>query len=156
MSARLTPQRRLVVIGVGHRDRSDDGIGPAVVDALGQQFDEVIPIVREGDLAVLPMLWEPDDDVAIVDVVISSGPVGQLHEIDPDHLVSGGGMSTHGLNVADGIRLASRLGCLPATLRVSGIGGQKFGYGPISRELCERLDPLIEELAALIGLSATG
>ena len=128
MSARLTPQRRLVVIGVGHRDRSDDGIGPAVVDALGQQFDEVIPIVREGDLAVLPMLWEPDDDVVIVDVIISSGAVGQLREIDPDHLVSGGGMSTHGLNVADGIRMRAdsavcqqRSECSVSAVRNSGM-----------------------------------
>ncbi len=61
-------------------------------------------------------LLEFGDDV----VIVSSGAVGQLREIDPDHVVTGGGMSTHGLNVADGIQLARRLGCLPATLRVFG------------------------------------
>jgi hydrogenase maturation protease len=101
--------RRLVVIGVGHRDRADDGIGPAVVEALGRRFEDVVTLVREGDLAVLPLLWEPDDDVVIIDVIVSAGPIGELSEIDPDHLELSSGMSTHGLNVADAVQLARRL-----------------------------------------------
>lgn len=152
MSASAAPLHRLVVIGVGHRDRADDGIGPAVADALGDRFEDVVTIVREGDLAVLPLLWEPDDDVVIVDVVVSSGPVGELREIDPDHLELSIGMSTHGLNVADALQLARRLDRLPARLRVFGIGGREFGYGPISPELFRLLGPLTDELAALVGL----
>jgi hydrogenase maturation protease len=153
MSTESGSSRRLVVIGVGHRDRADDGVGPAVVEALGRRFENVVTLVREGDLAVLPLLWEPDDDVVIVDVIVSAGPVGELSEIDPDHLELSSGMSTHGLNVADAVQLARRLDRMPTRLRVFGIGGREFGYGPISPYLQRLLDSLTEELAALVGLS---
>lgn len=152
MTARLSRPGRLVLIGVGHRDRADDGVGPAVVEALGRRFNDVLAIVREGDLAVLPLLWEPDDDVVIIDVIVSAGPIGEVSEIDPDHLESSSGMSTHGLNVADAVQLARRLDRMPARLRVFGIGGREFGYGPISQDLSGRLDSIAVELAALVGL----
>jgi hydrogenase maturation protease len=75
---------RPLVIGVGHRDRGDDGVGPAVVDALSHRTTQVTTIIREGDLAVLPLLWESDDDVVIVDASFAaSGEVGHIHEIGP-------------------------------------------------------------------------
>lgn len=148
-----TPSRRLVVIGVGHRDRCDDGIGPAIADALKRCAGGVAVHVCEGDLAVLPLFWEPEDDVVIVDAHMSSGPSGEMREIDPDNLVSSIGMSTHGLNVADAIQLARRLRCMPSRLRVVGISGREFGHGPISPELRGRIEPLTEELMQLLGVS---
>ncbi len=148
---RERPGRR-VVIGVGNRDRADDGIGPAVVDALRSRADrDVVTMIREGDLAVLPLLWESDDDVVIVDARLLSGSIGELSEIDPDDLTSSTGLSTHGLDVADAIQLARRLGCLPARLRVFGIGGCDFGYGPMSPQLRQMVDPLAAELMVLVG-----
>ncbi|MFT4866028.1 MAG: hydrogenase maturation protease [Ilumatobacter sp.] len=153
MSDTAGAPRRIVVIGVGHRDRADDGIGPAVVDALSHRTDRVTTVVREGDLAVLPLLWERDDDVVIVDASLeSSERVGQIHEIDPDQLASSIGLSTHGLNVADAIRLAERIGRSPARLRVIGIGAHDFGHGSMSRELHERVNELVDELVVLLGL----
>ena len=125
-----------------------------MVEALGRRFEDVVTLVREGDLAVLPLLWEPDDDVVIVDVIVSAGPIGELSEIDPDHLESSNGMSTHGLNVADAVHLARRLDRMPMRLRVFGIGGREFGYGPISPDLHLLLGPLTDQLAELVGLSA--
>ena len=142
---------RLVVIGVGPRDRADDGIGPAVVDALSHRSDKVTTVVREGDLAVLPLLWEPDDDVVIVDASLAmSASVGELHELDVDRLVSSVGMSTHGVGVGEAIQLASRLGRMPARLRVMGITGCDFSHGPMSRELHVRVDQLADELLAAL------
>lgn len=149
------PTGRTVVIGVGHRDRGDDGIGPALADALGQRADQVVTQVREGDLAVLPLLWEADDDVVIVDALHSSGSAGRLHEIDQDQLASTSCVSTHGLNVADALELARRLNCLPARLRIFGVTGQQFGYGPMSRELRRRVTPLADELMIALGLDQT-
>lgn len=147
------PDGRLVVIGVGHRDRADDGIGPAIVEALGYRTDQVTAIVREGDLAVLPLLWESDDDVVIVDASFATvGAVGQLREIDVDQLASGIGISTHGLNVADAIQLAGRLGRSPARLRVIGITARDFSNGPMSRQLHDRLEELVDELLVVLGL----
>jgi hydrogenase maturation protease len=146
-------QRRIVVIGVGHRDRADDGIGPAVVDALSHRTHQITAVVREGDLAVLPLLWERDVDVVIVDASLASSErVGQLHEIAPDQLLSSIGLSTHGLNVADAIQLAARIGRSPARLRVIGIGARDFGHGSMSRQLHDRVDELADELLVLLDL----
>ena len=144
---------RTVVIGVGHRDRADDGIGPALATALGERSDEVVTIVREGDLAVLPLLWEGDDHVVIVDALAGAGSLGQLVELDPDDLTAGTGLSTHGLNIADGIELARRLHRLPAGLRVFGVTGQDFGYGPMSSGLRRRVGSLVEELLHELGVA---
>jgi hydrogenase maturation protease len=145
------PTGRTVVIGVGHRDRADDGIGPAVVDALAHRTDQVVTLVREGDLAVLPLLWEVDDDVVIVDAIADRGMVGNLSEIDPSQLRSAAAVSTHGLDVVDAIELARRLHCMPARLRVFGITARDFGYGPMSRELHHLVDRLADELLSELG-----
>lgn len=145
------PTTRTVVIGVGHRDRADDGIGPAVVDALGHRTDAVTTLVREGDLAVLPLCWSSDDDVVIVDALAGCGSVGDLVALDPADLGSSVGLSTHGMNVADAIELARRLDCMPRRLRVFGITGHDFGYGPMSRSLHRAVEPLAEALMAELG-----
>ena len=145
------PAGRIVVIGVGHRDRADDGIGPAVVDALAHRTDQVVTLVREGDLAVLPLLWEVGDDVVIVDAIADRGSAGDLSEIDPEQLRSAAVVSTHGLDVVDAIELARRLHCMPARLRVFGITARDFGYGPMSRELHHRVDRLADELLSELG-----
>lgn len=153
MNAHSETTGRLVVIGVGNRDRGDDAIGPAVVEALSHRTDQAITVIREGDLAVLPLLWETDDDVVIVDATYEgSEPVGQLHEIDPDQLTSSIGMSTHGVNVADAIQLARRLGRSPARLRIVGISAHDFHPGPMSRRLHRRVDALADEVLSLLGL----
>ena len=102
------PAKRTVVIGVGHRDRADDGIGPAVVDALAHRTAQVVTLVREGDLAVLPLLWEAADDVVIVDAIADRGAVGDLCAIDPDELRSAAAVSTHGIDVVDAIAAQPR------------------------------------------------
>ena len=154
MTDAKSQSQRTVVIGVGHRDRADDGIGPAVVDALSHRTDRVITVVREGDLAVLPLLWESDDDVVIVDATLaSSEQVGKLHEVDPEELLSSMGLSTHGINVVDAIQLAERIGRAPARLRVIGIGANDFGHGSMSRQLHKRVDELADELFALLDLA---
>ena len=153
MTEAKSKQQRTVVIGVGHRDRADDGIGPAVVDALSHRTDRVTTVVREGDLAVLPLLWECDDDVVIVDATLaSSEQVGELHEVDPEELASSMGLSTHGINVVDAIQLAERIGRAPARLRVIGIGANDFGHGSMSRQLHGRVDELADELFGLLDL----
>jgi Ni,Fe-hydrogenase maturation factor len=66
--------------------------------------------------------------------------------------MSSSGISTHGLNVADALQLAERLGRSPARLRVLGISARDFGYGPMSHELHQKLDELVDELLVVLGL----
>ncbi len=135
---------RRVLIGIGNRDRGDDSIGPLVADAVRGRTDRVVTMVREGDLAVLPLLWEPDDDVVIVDACRADDEPGTIHHIDPDALPIGIGLSTHGVCVAEAIQLARRLGQLPARLRVIGVTGRDFSFGPLSPGLRRRLPAVVE------------
>ncbi len=137
---------RVVVIGVGHRDRGDDAIGPAVADEIGRRLEHVTAIAREGDLAVLPLLWTENDDVVVVDACWSKEPAGHVHEIDPDRLRNGLGMSTHGLSVADAVTLAEKLGRRPASLTILGVDGHSFAHGPMSRELAAAFPQVVDEV----------
>ena len=94
---------RVVVIGVGHRDRGDDGIGPAIVDEVAAREIGVRTVVREGDLADLLTEWGPDDAVVIVDALRSDRPAGEIVELDPGDLGGSAGASTHGVGVAFGV-----------------------------------------------------
>ena len=117
---------RIVVIGVGHRDRGDDGIGPAIVDEVAAREIGVRTVVREGDLADLLTEWGPDDAVVIVDAFRSDRPAGEIVEIDPGDQCNSAGTSTHGVGVAFGVELARRLGRQPDRLLVLAVTGQHF------------------------------
>jgi hydrogenase maturation protease len=79
--------------------------------------------------------------------------VGELVELDPAHLTGSIGLSTHGLGIADAIELARRLHSLPARLRVFGVTGRDFEYGPMSRSLRCRLQGLVIELIDRLGVT---
>ncbi len=146
------PWGRRVLIGVGNHDRGDDSIGPLIADAVQSRTDRVVSIDREGDLAVLPLLWEEGDDVLIVDAYRSSDAVGTVRMIDPDDLAAGGGLSTHGLSVAEAVQLAHRLNRMPNRLRVMGVAGQRFGHEAMSPELRAVFSSVVDAVLAELGL----
>ncbi|MEL6894419.1 MAG: hydrogenase maturation protease [Actinomycetota bacterium] len=143
---------RRVLIGVGHRDRGDDAVGPVVADAVLGMTDAVTTLVREGDLAVLPLLWDRDDDVLIVDACRADGAVGTVRQVAPDELQRSVALSSHGLDVADAIHLAERLDRMPRRLRVLGVTGRRFEHGPMSPELRAALPTVIASVATWLGI----
>lgn len=144
-----------VVIGVGNRDMGDDAIGPAIADALAAETatftSDVRAIVQEGDLSLLPLTWEPDERVVIVDAVVGSSPAWNLTEIDPDELVGAPVVSTHGLGVSEALALAARLDRMPAHLRVLGVGVERVGPGPMTPALRARVPDLVAEVLQRLG-----
>lgn len=146
------PWGRRVLIGVGNHDRGDDSIGPLVADAVQSRTDRVVSIDREGDLAVLPLLWEAGDDVLIVDACRSVDAVGTVRLIDPDDLAASSGLSTHGMNVAEAIQLAGRLCRMPNRLRVMGVAGHRFGHEAMSPELRAAFPSVVNAVLTELGL----
>lgn len=125
------------VIGCGNLDRGDDGAGLLVARRLRAMG---IPALEANGLTLLD-LWEPDDDVILVDAV--SGGNGD----------DGAFGSTHGLGVAEAIELARSLGRLPARLRVYGIEGQRFGMGDeMSPEVAQAVEETALQIAAEAGI----
>lgn len=110
--------RRRIIAGLGQRAAGDDGVGPAVVDALRAgplpagveafcltQPVELVPLLREGATLIL------------VDALVGS-PAGAVLVLDPDNLSPApqDPASSHGFGVAQAVELARALspgGCRP-------------------------------------------
>ena len=108
-----------IIIGVGNRDRGDDGAGVAVVEALTECATYVV------DAGALDMfnLWSETDDVVVVDAMRSGARPGTVRSFDVRETPLPGETfaSTHSFGPAAGIELARALGRMPTSIEVIGI-----------------------------------
>ncbi len=126
------PERTLLVIGVGNRDRGDDAVGPVVCDLVAAAgLPGVDAVVFEGSVLDLPMHWDPDDRVVVVDAGAPAGRPGRVTQTDAlaHHLLAPSSASTHVIDVGAAVELARSLGRMPAELSIVGIEGASFGFG---------------------------
>ena len=138
----------MLVIGCGNRDRGDDGAGVMVAERLRKLgFDARI---LTGEALDLIEAWSGADDVVVVDAVESGAPPGKVCVWDgPTEQIQGRlPISTHGFGVAEAIKLASILDCLPKRLRVFGIEGRRFDVGDeISPEVVSATEEVAKRIA---------
>lgn len=147
----------VAVIGVGNRDRGDDGAGPAVADRVrarvGGAAEVLAGLLDPGELIDA---WSGVDAAVVVDALAPRGSPGTLRRFDaiaaplPADLFA---TSTHGLGVVHAIELARALGMLPRTLVVLGIEALGFEAGaPPSAEVARAVelaaDAVLEEIRA--------
>ncbi len=131
----MTACGRRVLVGVGNADRGDDGVGLAVCDAARTLLaveggDDVVEIWEvSADPSTLAVQWGVADRVVVVDAIVSGAAPGTVHDLDPDDVVGAHGVSTHGLGVAEAVRLSTALGTRPAHLRLLGIEAARFDHG---------------------------
>jgi len=127
---------RLLVIGVGNRDRGDDGVGPVVCDLVEQlSLPYVDTIVFEGSVLDLPLRWSTTNRVVIVDAAEPTGEPGRITTTDglAERLTTPSTVSTHTIDVGAAIEMARVLDRLPVELSIIGIEGAEFGFGaPLS------------------------
>ena len=111
------------MIGVGNRDRGDDAVGPTVCDLIDEADTGVRTLVIEGNIVDLPMHWELDDRVVIVDAMPPADQPGRLTVVDAldERLVVPPAISTHTVDVGAAIELARTIDRLPAQLTIIGI-----------------------------------
>lgn len=118
----MTGPARPVVIGLGNIYRHDDGVGPAVVEALrhGRPAVDAKLVVTEADVGALIDAWAGRRLVIVVDAAFGGAePVGSVLRLDaPLHDSGRLRSSTHGFGLADAVALASALGRLPQRLVV--------------------------------------
>jgi hydrogenase 3 maturation protease len=119
---------RVVIVGVGNRDRGDDAFGPLVIDALQGRIDDVLidaGVAPENHLHKIAALRP--GVVLFVDAAALGMPPGEL-ALYPGEYLDVGGLSTHtgSLSLADAY-LRTTGGCTTYALLVeaarSGIGG---------------------------------
>jgi hydrogenase maturation protease len=136
-----------LVIGVGNRDRGDDGAGLEVARRLRESRPEGVEVIEQpGDAADLIEAWQGAECVVLVDAALCGGPAGRVHRFNarrealPAVLRHASG---HALGVAEALELSRALGTLPARVVVYGIEGRCFEPGA-------RLSPEVEEAAGRV------
>ncbi len=123
----------ITVIGVGNAYRGDDGLGPAVTDALRGRAPSSVSIVEcEQELSRLLDAWEGAGAAIVVDAIEPGDAPGGVHRFD----ATAGPIparpfrsSTHAFGVGEAIELGRALGRLPRVVIVYGIEGVDFTAG---------------------------
>ena len=137
--SRPDPACRPLVIGVGNRHRGDDAVGPHVAELVRSATAAADTMVIDGDLSALPLSWEADQEVVVVDAMASGRAAGTIEVMDgltDDVSVDRRPVSSHGIGLADAIGLARVLGRLPRELTVVLIEGAGYGHlEPLSPEV---------------------
>jgi hydrogenase maturation protease len=155
----------LLVIGIGHPDRADDGVGPlvaarlAVVARLANVAHIEVAECR-GDVLALMDRWSAIDAVVLVDAAMAMAQPGRIHRIDAsrgadcESSLAPARASTHEVGVAETIALAAALGRLPRRVIIYAIEATCFQAGaPMTAEVAaaaERLPELIVEEVQLL------
>jgi hydrogenase maturation protease len=145
-----------LVIGVGNRDRGDDGVGPAIADRVADLAGASLQVATStADPSRLMDRWSGHDSVVIVDAVVDGHPAGTitvLDAIDQPLPTDVGSVSSHGFGVAAAVELARSLGRLPARLTVVGVSADHFDgdclTGPVSQAVAVAATRVLEVAGA--------
>ena len=123
----------ILLIGVGNKYRSDDGVGLVVAREIRQKQLSSISVKEEsGEGAALMEAWEGYQSVIIVDAVSSGAKSGTIFKIDANKKkvpVKFFHYSTHAFNVAEAIELARTMNTLPKRILIFGVEGENFTAG---------------------------
>ena len=150
MSSDTEPNGDWLVIGVGNRDRGDDGVGPHVCDLLRARFDgRLRSVVCEGSIIDLALHWGPGDRVVVVDAMPPGSRPGRIVTIDvtDDAVLPPAAVSTHDVDVSVAIELARALGRMPSQLVVIGIEAEQTMWcGALSPSVAAAAETAVEQL----------
>jgi len=131
----------MVVIGVGNRALSDEGIGSRVACEVRQKAPPGVEVVDAG----LPGpglidLLEGREKAVIIDAIDAGGPSGTVYRFGLDHAAStrpDRSCSLHQGDVLQYAKLAEALGIAPREVVLVGIQPESFSPG-------EKLSPAVE------------
>lgn len=144
-----------IIIGVGHAERQDDGLGPYVAKALSQRG--LPAVAHEGDGSGLLELWQSRPVCVVVDAIGLSDrsplDVGQIQVFfEPDDAAFARTAfvhSSHRVGLPEAVALGKALDRLPDRLIVVGIVGTAFGFGcALSPPVAKSANCLIKCLAS--------
>jgi hydrogenase maturation protease len=135
---------RTRVLGVGNLLLGDDGVGIHAVEQLAQRnLPSHISIIDAGTPGWgLPMWFEGQEKVIIIDAVRMGEPPGTWKRFDPETVklfASGEVLSLHEPGLANGLALAEALGALPEEIVI-------YGIEPAQCEIAQGLSPAIQQV----------
>lgn len=148
---------RIRIIGLGQEAAGDDGVGPAVIAALGSApLPDGVALATARDAGALIDLLQGCEHAVVVDAAVGAGPPGSVQLLEPGDLQrSASPLSSHGLGVGEAIQL-SRVLSTSAARRVSivtvGIDtptGPGRGLSPAVSDAIDRARQVVLDLAGL-------
>jgi len=132
------------IIGCGNTDRGDDAAGLLVAQRLRDFGVDACDHIGDG-LSLIER-WRGQDEVILIDAVITGGTAGAITVWDAGQaaiLHDFPQSSTHGFGVCEAVKLSRVLDCMPERMLIYGIEGQCFeaGCNPLPEVLtaCEQL-----------------
>jgi hydrogenase maturation protease len=158
MTAACPVARRIVVVGLGSRDRGDDALGPVVVERLARTGLKGVRALEHADPTDLVLDWQEHDRVIVVDAVVSGAPPGTVTEVEltesaADHsraarLGLGG---SHAFGLDEAVRLSRVLGRLPHRLTLIGVeAGCVTAGAPLSPEVARAVPAVVARIRRLV------
>lgn len=165
---RLQPAdgERSLVIAVGNRFRSDDGVAAVVLDrlALNEAAVERTDLVElDGEPTRLLDAWENRPRVVVIDAVQAPDlPPGELvllrgsEALDPMSVARwNSGVSGHSAGLAEALRLGSVMDRLPGELSVVGVVAASVDHGTdLSGPVAAAVPAAVEAVVGILGLTA--
>lgn len=123
----------VAIVGIGNRERGDDGVGAALIDRLRADPPQAALAEIRDDLSALVDVLQRADKAVIVDAMKSGGAPGTVLRLDatrgPLNAELAPFASTHTINLADVIELARALGKLPREVIVFGVEAADCSHG---------------------------
>ena len=110
------------IIGLGS-PFGDDRVGWRVIEALRGRLPDSVDLQALDRPGAALINWMADvGHLVLVDALSSGARPGDLVSLDPVDLMAGPGrLSSHELALADTLRVARSLGCLPQRIDIHGI-----------------------------------
>jgi hydrogenase maturation protease len=146
-----SPAKRPGIICVGNADRADDAVGPVCADMLSSHG---LPVrVCPGDAFELLELFRSSAAVFLVDAVVTGKePPGTIYSFSGDSAAiktASWTCSTHGMGVAEALRLARTLGVCPSRVCLYGVEAARFDWGEeMTPEVAAALPALVARIEA--------
>jgi hydrogenase maturation protease len=146
----MSPQRKILILGIGNVLLKDEGIGVRVAEKMMQMSLPSHVEVLDGGVKGLDLLYFIDgrEKVIVVDTVKAGAPPGTLFRFTDKDLAAKKGTlrSAHGIDFSDVISIADFMGIKPPEIVFLGIE-------PESLDASMELSPLIEKnIPVLINL----
>lgn len=144
-----------LVVGLGRSDCGDDGVGPAVADAVAARSPgRTGVVVRTEDPTALLDLWEGHDHVVVVDAVVTGDVPGTVHRLDLGSdapplssraWAETGRAGTHAFGLAATVELGRALHRLPRRVVVVGVEAGCLDLGTtLSSPVAEAVEAAVE------------
>jgi hydrogenase maturation protease len=151
---------RAVVIGVGNPFRRDDGVGPAVLDALrasGTVPETVRLVDSDGEPTRTLLAWDGADTAVVIDAVRTGAVPGTVHRFDPDELPeTGRSGGSHALGPGEAVLLGRATGRIPARLVLIGVEVEDTAMGVgLTDRVASALGPVIDLVLHELGSGET-